>query len=369
MKLRIDALDTLFFRNGKPFTSGEDVWANAQFPPLPSVLYGALHSAFLAELIRTWQKTPTTKTLTIKAMALQKEDDKLLFPAPLDYVKIKGRKKDTGKGLLLKERIEPELSNCPLNELLASTPETIVEGLEGCCLDSDALTAYLHNQEDKIRYTELSRYMKSEPKIGIGRDNATRTAQDQMLYCAEMQRLEGDMQKGRKLLSLFVEYEGIRLPKQGILRLGGEGKAAAYAPSNARLPAKPTLTGNRFKLYLASPAIFENGWRPAWLEPKKRNSQTVFEGTYRNLLLRLVTAIIGKPLFAGGFSVEHGRPKPMRKAVPAGSVYVFELRNGSTLHEAIEVFHGTTLADSAENQDLSDEQKQGFGLTFVGGAQ
>lgn len=360
MKLRIDALDTLFFRDGKPFTSGEDVWANAQFPPLPSVLYGALHSAFLAELIRTWQKTPTTKTLTIKAMALQ-SDDHLFFPVPLDAVKEKGQK-EPFKAKPMKLRTAPKYSSCELAHFFGMDADEIVESVEHGIMRRDTLEDYLNCNETEFEYDEFDEYLVSEPKIGIGRDNATRTAQDQMLYCAEMQRLEGKMGKGRKL-SLFIEYEGIRLPKQGILRLGGEGRAAAYAPSNAHLPAKPTLTGNRFKLYLASPAIFENGWRPAWLEPKKRNSQTVFEGTYRNLSLRLVTAIIGKPLFAGGFSVEHGRPKPMQKAVPTGSVYVFELRNGSTLHEAIDAFHGTRIADSSEDQD------RGFGLTFVGGVQ
>ena len=47
MRIRIKALDTLFFRDGKPFTSGEETWADGTFPPYPSVLYGALRTWFI----------------------------------------------------------------------------------------------------------------------------------------------------------------------------------------------------------------------------------------------------------------------------------------------------------------------------------
>ena len=37
---------------------------------------------------------------------------------------------------------------------------------------------------------------------------------------------------------------------------------------------------------------------------------------------------MGKYTSIGGFDVERGRPKPMKRAVPAGSVYYFELLEG-----------------------------------------
>ena len=354
MKLRIDALDTLFFRDGKPFTGGEEAWANMLFPPLPSVLYGALHSAFLAEQIRRWKKATAIKTLTIKAVALQKDDGSLLFPAPLDYVKRKGKKDNNGKGLLLQEWLPSIISSCSVNKLLSNDLDIVVEPLEQGLLDSHALSAYLQNKQDDIRYEVLSQYVVPEPKTGIQRNNVSHAAQDQMLYRIEMKR---------SLLSLFVEYEGLSLPNRGMLRLGGESKAAAYKPSSAGLPPKPTLTGKRFKLYFATPAIFKQGWRPNWL---KQMNETTFQGRYEQLELRLVTAIIGKPLFVGGFDMEQRRPKPMRKAVPAGSVYIFELLQG-TIQEAVDLFHGKTISDSGEISTVSSDQKQGFGWTFVGG--
>lgn len=40
----IDAVDTLFFRNGAPFDAGLNHAASSAFPPLPSVYAGALRT-------------------------------------------------------------------------------------------------------------------------------------------------------------------------------------------------------------------------------------------------------------------------------------------------------------------------------------
>jgi len=47
--LRINPFDTFFFRDGKPFTMGDDSWADGIFPPSPSVIYGALRTAWISE--------------------------------------------------------------------------------------------------------------------------------------------------------------------------------------------------------------------------------------------------------------------------------------------------------------------------------
>lgn len=364
MKLRIDALDTLFFRDGKPFTGGEEAWANMLFPPLPSVLYGALHSAFLAEQIRTWKKKTTEKILNIKAIALE-SDGSLLFPIPLDCVKPKGDNENLASVLHVADA--PQNSNCLIRYINQSTNDNLVlETIEHGFLKSDALSQYLCGQQEALLYKMLSDFMVIEPKVGIKRMNDTHASEEGMLYRVEMRRLQPKMelqQDSSPILSLFVQYiakyDDVRLPNRGILRLGGEGKAAAYELSNASLPPKPTLTGNRFKLYFATPAIFKQGWRPSWL---KQVNENTFQGRYEQLELRLVTAIIGKPLFVGGFDMEQRRPKPMRKAVPAGSIYVFEIPEGKgTIQEAIDTFHGTTISEY--------DSQQGFGLTFVGGAQ
>ena len=365
MKLRIDALDTLFFRDGKPFTGGEDVWATMQFPPLPSVVHGALRTAYFAahptELDKAKTQDDPTAPLNITTIALE-SNDKLLFPIPLDCVKEKGSNDTFAFALSIVN--SPQMSNCRMATMFGHDRDDVLENVEHGLFTSETLSNYLNGQE-YVSYEKLSDYMVTEPKTGIGRTNETHVAQDGMLYRVEMRRLQGK-DAPHLSVSLFVECEGIPLDypihdTTGLLRLGGEGKAATYAKSAAKLPSKPTVTGNRFKLYFATPAIFRHGWRPDWLKPVVINNTTIFAGACNNIELRLVTAIIGKPIFVGGFDMKEKRPKPMRKAVPAGSVYVFELLNERTIDDdVIKAFHGVTMSDY--------DRQQGFGLAYIGGA-
>ena len=46
MHISIKPFDCLFVRDGKPFSMGDEVWASGIFPPPPSVVYGALRTAW-----------------------------------------------------------------------------------------------------------------------------------------------------------------------------------------------------------------------------------------------------------------------------------------------------------------------------------
>jgi CRISPR-associated protein Cmr3 len=48
MKLFIEPLDVMFFRDGKPFVAGENHIAQSVFPPTPLTFQGAIRSAILA---------------------------------------------------------------------------------------------------------------------------------------------------------------------------------------------------------------------------------------------------------------------------------------------------------------------------------
>jgi CRISPR type III-B/RAMP module-associated protein Cmr3 len=41
--------DTLFFRDGRPFSMGTETWATSIFPPYPSTVYGAIRSWLIFE--------------------------------------------------------------------------------------------------------------------------------------------------------------------------------------------------------------------------------------------------------------------------------------------------------------------------------
>jgi CRISPR-associated protein (Cas_Cmr3) len=74
--------------------------------------------------------------------------------------------------------------------------------------------------------------------------------------------------------------------------------------------AEPLEKRSNLLLYLATPAIFDAGWHPPYGHE---------EG------VQLVAAAVGRPQLIGGWDMQHGRPKPLYRAVPAGSVYLYEV--------------------------------------------
>ena len=120
MIIRIKALDTLFFRDGKPFYVGEDNVASGIFPPFPTVAYGALRSAYFAGDLDGLKLAncpgDPTGSLRIKGLYLQVGED-IYFPLPADCIKLKEEKDN--KALLLQMRKSPEASSCPTPMVLA----------------------------------------------------------------------------------------------------------------------------------------------------------------------------------------------------------------------------------------------------------
>ncbi|KAF5431829.1 CRISPR-associated protein Cmr3, partial [Candidatus Methanophagaceae archaeon] len=187
-----------------------------------------------------------------------------------------------------------------------------------------------------------------EPKIGIGISKETGTSEEGKLYRVDMRRLEN--------IGLLVDFEGLDLPERGMMKLGGEGKAVSYEQFK---PVDFSIDNfnfdeNKFKLYLSTPSIFKNGWLPVWIDEK------TLIGEYKGLELKLLTASIGKPISIGGFDMRKRMPKAMRKAVPAGSVYYFEIRKGD-IQKAVEIFNQSAISEFYP--------EQGFGIAYVGGTE
>jgi CRISPR-associated protein Cmr3 len=97
MLLEITPLDTLFFRDGKPFSWGEETWAEGIFPPYPSTLYGALRTLWFAANIKELKKAkaPDDPTKNIKINGIFIKRHRILyFPIPMDFVKKKKNKEN-----------------------------------------------------------------------------------------------------------------------------------------------------------------------------------------------------------------------------------------------------------------------------------
>jgi CRISPR-associated protein Cmr3 len=348
--IKIDALDTLFFRDGKPFTMGEDTWANGVFPPYPSVIYGALRSAYfshhLNELEKANNEDDPTRHLKIKGFYIL-ADNTVYLPLPNDCVKEKGSKDNFVSALPMHE-LEDIRSSCPTQYALKSKKEEeVVENVDGGLINIKSFGEYLKCAKGPFSpILKVADRVLPEPKIGIGINKETGSTEEGKLYRVDMRRLEN--------ISLIIEFEDFDLPERGLMKLGGEGKAISYKqfePVDFSID-NFNFDGNKFKLYLSTPAIFKKGWLPEWI------NESTLRGEYKGLKLKLLTASIGKPVHIGGFNMKERKPKPMCKAVPAGSVYYFEIKKGD-IQQAFEIFNQSAISEFY--------QEQGFGIACVGG--
>ena len=348
--LLLEALDTLFFRDGKPFSIGEESWAEGMFPPLPSVLYGALRTAYFAAHPSVFHKagdsgTDPTLGLQLKHVYLKSQVNSF-FPMPLDCLK-EEQKNKTNYHLLEAQPVDGIVSGAQTPFML-TVPEgrsslTKTERAEGMLLDRMQVVSYLHH-ETVVRACNLSDYVCTEPKVGIGRDTYTATSSDTgKLYRVNMRRPATLTSP----LFLAVEFTGLDLEEPRLLKVGGEGKSVSCSRHHGiTIPSPQSGDGDAqfFKLYLATPAIFDHGWYPD-LEN-----------------IEILTGAISRPVPVGGFAMrskdENGRwkpfPKPLRYAAPAGSVYYCK----GNMRDAIAKYHG----QSVSNQ----RAKEGFGIAYIG---
>lgn len=364
--IEIEALDTLFFRDARPFTMGDETGASGIFPPSPSVLYGALRGAYLAHHPDTFNAAGTeadlTQALKIKNIYLKRDAD-VFLPLPLDLVAKKHAESDqkeeqqkkrghrTVYRLTLEEQTKRNLlSSAATDWILPFASHEVVESISDGLLESPFLQEYLNGQLAAFHARKISDCLQKEAKIGIARNDLTHSSQQQALYRFDLQRLE------KRGLSRFittrfvVEFTGLEIPTDGLMKLGGEGKGAHFRQLHEELKIDPPeIQGNCFKLYLLTPAVFSAGWRPAWMQT----------GVYKDLKLTLLTAATGKSQPLGGFDMKKRIPKALQRAVPAGSVYYVRIESGK-IEQVIEYFHGQSLCES------ETYQKQGFGIAYVG---
>jgi CRISPR-associated protein Cmr3 len=154
-------------------------------------------------------------------------------------------------------------------------------------------------------------------------------------------------------------------PERAFVPIGGERRHARLEPEPA-LAANPwvmpealaqALAGQRrFRLQLVTPAIFRHGWRPGWLTPRRDNDPPE---QLRGLELSLRAMVAGRRVAISGWDVTHHCEKPLRYAVPAGSVLFFEASRPLTHEEARRLWL-VPIADGARNR------RDGFGLALPG---
>jgi CRISPR-associated protein Cmr3 len=386
-----EALDTLFFRDGRPFNAGESTWADSQFPPMGYTLQGAIRTAMLVHLGvdfdlfrqgRAFHNGKNLKEDLGDPEGLGKLDltgpfleinENLLFPAPLDLVRqeqgfsllVPGNEVHcdlgrirlpavTGRGAKVQEG--KYVTGEAMGDLLAGNPASVKEASKGESGVSGNLWPLFPEGEDELALADR------EHKIGLARNNEVRRAKDGMLYAIAPVR----PRRGVRLAMGVDGMDPALAPRTGCLscqRLGGEGKLAALKiRTQSPWPGMPELNvenGNiRFKLVFATPALFPGpDWRPPGFgDVKDGNGSTVrWRGSPNGASFEIVSACLGKAARIGGWDMANNRPRDLRGFVPAGSVYFCEAETQAKA--SIEALHG---------RKIGHEQQYGFGHVLVG---
>jgi len=367
--LIIQPHDVLLFRDGKPFSAGTDTRARSLFPPTPFTIQGAIRARVLfsrgvSPADYAQGTTPAAQTLQqligppqggygklhLRGPFLTRQENGRwvrYFPAPADVVCL------NGSYMLLKPLQQlPWGSNMP-DDLLIPWLRTSerVEEKRGWISEGD-LRIYLEEGKVPMKVLEESEFVEREHRFGIAMERERRTVRESYLYLAEFLRL-------KEGVAFWVEVDGLSDTdlggEKGFLQLGGEARAAYYEvqkPESGLLMPPPNPLPERFKVVLLTPAWFSGGW-----QPQNGNWSRFFNGS-----VRLVSAIVPRYQPIGGAYVDEQRrksafQKPMRRFVPAGSVYFFE-------HDGTASWAGQAFTETPSGE--GDYGQIGFGTCVIG---
>ncbi len=345
ISIRLEPLDTWFFRGGAPFVRGdtpqEDV--GSLFPPHPATVIGALRAALARA--RGWdgrRRWPgefdevlgdgpdDLGKLSFEGPFLLR-DGKPLFRSPRHLLL-----GDGGKPSALL-RPGPPVS-CDLGEAVRLPAHDGAAGLKVASrewLTLEGFQAVLRGEVPPVSaVVPQENLWVVESRIGLERDANTRHAKEGMLYSTRHIRPKAGVSLGMRIRGLPGDWP---TPDGAMLPLGGESRLAAWGrwEDDSEL-SEGGATGQAALIALApldlEPAVIR-GERP--LDP---------------LGVRVVSACLDRPQRIGGWDSLRHRPLPLRSVLAPGSVLFCETP-------------GKTFAGSLR---IGARQASGFGLVACG---
>ncbi|MHB8474076.1 MAG: type III-B CRISPR module-associated protein Cmr3 [Gammaproteobacteria bacterium] len=345
MKLiTFEPLDSLFFREAKPFNAGEGGFLDSQFPPSAQTLSGAIRGA-IGEAKVNWDWSKKADVAALLGTADNPaplsfagpylfKDGRRLYPVPLNLLYSEKTKEWT--------RLTPSGTQftTDMGDRQLPTPEKPLEGakpIEEGWLNVTNMEGVLKG-ELPTSFIPANEVFVREARAGIGRDNQKSVVNERQLYFTRHLRLQED-------IALGMAAGGAELPYGGMVRLGGEGRLARIVVGTmpAALDAPPVdVNPKGLILTLLTHGDFGDKAEPDW------------ERVHPSL--ELVTACVGKAVREGGWDYAQRQPKPLKSLVPAGSCYFVQVNNGN-LADVIAKLHG---------KQIGQRTKFGYGEIAVG---
>lgn len=327
----IEPLDVLLLRGNKlfgdPGSHGESL-----VPPWPSVAAGALRSLMLAadgidiaafargERVHPSLGTPAAPgSFALCGIDLARRTGsgrvETLHALPADLVLAR-----TEDGALNLQRLQPQ---APAAGLLSSARLALwpllaqasrAKAVGGHWLTQAGWAAYLAGKTPAInQLVAAADLWRLDSRVGIGLDAGTGSAEDGKLFTAQAVAF-------RPRVGFLAAVAGAEPPRTGVLRFGGDGRAAALE-AVAHTPPQPDWVAiaraRRCRVVLATPGLFAQGWSPPGIGEDHRWALHGVRG-------RLVCAAVPRAEVVSGWDLARQLPKPAERVAPSGSVYWFD---------------------------------------------
>jgi CRISPR type III-B/RAMP module-associated protein Cmr3 len=334
--------DTVFVRDGRSFNAAADALAET-VRPSPTTIAGAVGEAFGAN------------PAEVRGPVLAREGARgweAYFPAPADLVVTTGEARRVFRlrpGEPAESAGQTDLDESADGGVLRwLSPPARLEAfkpLEGW-IPGPVLADYLAERLPARDGTPKSSLRAAQPllpelRVGLARED--RSARIGFLYQATHLRPEENW----AFLAEITTVDDWDAQASSHVPFGGRGRLADVGPVAASWPEAPTAIGSKVLVYLATPAIWPNGWR-----------LPVPDGA------QLVAAATGNPEPAA--TVKPGREwaksRALRWAVPEGAVYLLEFADPGAGADWARTWHGRAYGRPEE--DLL--RTAGFGVVLMG---
>jgi CRISPR-associated protein Cmr3 len=348
MRLFIEPVEPLLFRTGRPFDAGQDTFAESLFPPTPETLQGAVRATIATywdsqknipgafddpKLISLIGDQKGYGRFRITGLALGRYPQtnpaaiERLFPSPAHIMQ-----SGTQLYRLLPRRLdETVITNFPDQGRFYLDVEEAANDLRplrGWLTEVDLARTLGSGDMTGIETVKKDIICREESRLGIGIQRGTKATEEGYLYQTVMIRMNHRSEQEHTYgfvidihLSPLSPHDDLlhdeqirqelHLPASGWMTIGGEQRTAYF-----RVLSPPEehsqVVSKRSLLYMATPAMFDVGWKPS---PRFAPLDAP------------LTAAVNRYESIGGWRLNSsnagGEQKVMHRCVPAGSVYFF----------------------------------------------
>lgn len=351
LEIRLNPVDSLYFRGSRPHSAAGATALKSEFPPAESSVVGALRTR-LGEAVRIdWKlfaQDPNSQQISgLNANELIGtasdtglldfsntfivKNNQRLYPVPAVLL-------EAPEGLVKLEL--GELVHCDLGKVrLPQLPENIAHAkpIENSWITQEGLAKFLEgnlpNKSDLVRQEDLVKY---ENRLGIARNLELATVKSGMLYQTEHLRFAEGVGLGVQLslpeavADKFIED----IEQNPMQRFGGEGRMVELRLVDELNSLEVKSGSNPNLLMLLTPLQPDEIQSPVPLSgftQAKTGEVDCWEGNLQGINLRVFAMANNKAKLFGGWDIQANQAKPMVNYLPAGSCFFVEPLDGGDL--------------------------------------